>query len=79
MDVERLKVNPMANFDEQTIAALVCVTLAVVAMGRWSLRWWRGQSVGGCGACAGGCSTASKSEPVRLKVNLPIIDVPKVK
>lgn len=69
----------MANFDEQTVAALTCVTLAIIAMGRWSLRWWRGQSVGGCGACAGGCSAASKPEPVRLKVTLPIIDAAELK
>ena len=69
----------MANFDEQTVAALTCVTLAMIAMGRWSLRWWRGQSVGGCGACADGCSAASKPEPVRLKVNLPIVDAPELK
>ncbi len=68
----------MTDFDGQTIAALVCVTLAIVAMGRWTARWWRGQSVGGCGACAGGCGSTNKSEPVRLKVNLPIVDAPEL-
>jgi hypothetical protein len=68
--------NSMIKFDGQTLAALVCVMLAVIAMGRWTVRWWQGQSLGGCGACSGGCGAANKSEPIRLKVNLPIVDVP---
>ena len=68
----------MNSFDGQTLAALLCVTLAVVAIARWTARWWRGHSVGGCGACRTGCGTANKSTPTRLQVTLPIVDAPEL-
>ncbi len=63
----------MNGLDGQTVAALLCVTLAIAAIGRWTIRWWRGQTVGGCGACASGCG---KPEPNQFKVMLPIVEVP---
>lgn len=66
----------LGTFDGQTIAALLCVMLAVTAIVRWSILWWRGQSIGGCGACSGGCGVAINSGPNHLKLNLPIIDIP---
>ena len=75
MGIVSLKVNPMNGLDGQTLAALICVILAVVVMGRWTIRWWRGQSIGGCGACASGCG---KPEPPQLMVTLPIVEAPEM-
>ena len=66
----------MSGLDGQTLAALVCVAVAVVVLGRWTVLWWRGQSAGGCGSCGTGCGTTRAAEPARLKVSLPVIDAP---
>ena len=68
----------MTGLDGQTLAALLCVALALAAMGRWTVRWWRGQTVGGCGACATGCGKTVEAAPTRLKVVLPIVDAPEL-
>ncbi len=65
----------MSGLDGQTLAALVCVAVAVVVLGRRTVLWWRGQS-GGCGSCGTGCGTTRAAEPARLKVSLPVIDAP---
>ena len=66
----------MSGFDGQTLAALACVTVAVVLLGRWTVLWWRGQSAGGCGSCESRCGTTHTAEQTRLKVSLPVIAAP---
>ena len=68
----------MTNLDGQTLAALVCVAIAVVVLGRWTVLWWRGHSAGGCGSCGSGCGTTRAAEPTRLKVSLPVIERPEL-
>ena len=68
----------MSGLDEQTLAALACVAIAVVVLGRWTVLWWRGQSAGGCGSCGSGCATPHAAEPTRLNVSLPVIEAPEL-
>lgn len=64
----------MTNLDTQTLVALVCVAVALAVLGRRTLLWWRGESAG-CGG--GSCHGCGGTEPTRLKVTLPVIDLEK--
>ena len=61
----------MSNLDTQTLVALVCVAVALAVLCRRTLLWWRGQSAG-CGG--GGCHGCGGSEPVQMKVTLPVLN-----
>jgi hypothetical protein len=63
----------MSNFDTQTLVALVCVAVALAALCRRMLLWWRGQSAG----CGGGCHGCGDPKPAaQLKVSLTVINRP---
>ncbi len=66
----------MTNFDGQTVAALVCVSVAMVVLVRYAVLWWRSQSVGGCGGGCHGCGANSAEQNTQPKFPLPVIEPP---